>query len=234
MDPNATPSFEIANIKLSKPDQRGGHSFQGTRLRSTNTALNDLIAFAYEVHLKQAIGTPPWAGTDKFDIEVKPEGEGMPSGKQWKGMLQSLMADRFKLAFHREMKELPVYALSVGKTGPKLTKGDPNGVPTLDFGALGTLHATSATMADFTQAMQAVVLDRPVVDQTGLVGSFDFDLTWTPDDSQFAGIMAKIPSLADAPPLHTAIQEQIGLKLESTRTPVVVLVIDHVEKPSEK
>ena len=234
MDPNAAPSFEVATIKPSKPDQRGGHSFQGNRLRFTNITLNDLIAFAYEIHLKQAIGTPPWAGTDKFDVEVKPEGEGMPGGKQWKGMLQKLMADRFKLAFHREIKELPVYALSVGKTGPKLTKGDPNGVPTLDFGALATLHATNATMADFTQAMQAAVLDRPVVDQTGLEGRFDFDLTWTPDDSQFAGIEAKIPSLADAPSLYTAIQEQIGLKLDSTNAPAEVLIIDHVEKPSEK
>jgi uncharacterized protein (TIGR03435 family) len=233
MDPNATPSFKVATIKPSKADQRGGHSFQGNRLRFTNITLNDLIAFAYEVHLKQAIGTPAWAGTDKFDIEVKPEGEGMPSGKQWKGMLQKLMADRFKLVFHREMKELPVYALSVGNTGPKLTKGNPNGIPTLDFGALGTLHATDATVSDFTQAMQAVVLDRPVVDQTGLVGRFDFDLNWTPDDSQFAAIEAKVPSLADAPPLYTAIQEQIGLKLDATKAPAEVLVIDHAEKPFE-
>jgi hypothetical protein len=77
MDPNATPSFEVATIKPSKPDQPGGHSFQGNRLRFTNITLNDLIVFAYDVHLKQAIGTPPWAGTDKFDVEVKPEGEGM-------------------------------------------------------------------------------------------------------------------------------------------------------------
>jgi hypothetical protein len=122
MDPNATPSFEVATIKPSKPDQRGGGFglVQGNRLRATNITLNDLIAFAYEVHPKQAIGTPPWAGTDKFDIEAKPEGEGAPSGKQWKGMLQKLIADRFKLAFHREMKELPVYALSVSKNGVRL------------------------------------------------------------------------------------------------------------------
>jgi uncharacterized protein (TIGR03435 family) len=233
MDPNATPSFEVS-IKPSNPDQRRGHSFQGNRLRFTNIALNDLIAFTYEVHPKQAIGTPPWAGTDKFDVEVKPEGEGMPSGKQWQGMLQKLMADRFKLAFHREKKELFVYVLSVGKTGPKLTKGDPNGVPTLDFGVLGSLHATNATMPDFTQMMQAIALDRPVVDQTGLEGRFDFDLNWQPDDSQFARLEARIPPLAGAPPLYTAIQEQIGLKLDAAKAPVEILVIDHVEKPSEK
>jgi uncharacterized protein (TIGR03435 family) len=89
-------------------------------------------------------------------------------------------------------------------------------------------------MADFTHMMQAIALDRPVVDQTGLEGRFDFDLNWQPDDSQFAGLEARIPPLADEPPLYTAIQEQIGLKLDSTRAPVELLVIDHVEKPSEK
>jgi uncharacterized protein (TIGR03435 family) len=234
MDPNATPSFEVATIKPSKPDQQGeGYGFQGNRLRATIT-LSDLIAFAYEVHPNQAIGTPPWAGTDKFDIEAKPEGEGMPSGKQWKGMLRKLMADRFKLAFHREMKELPVYALSVGKTGLKLTKGDPKGIPTLEFGVLGSLHVANATMADFTQMMQALVLDRPVVDQTGLEGRFDFDLNWTPDDSQFPSLRDKIHPLVNAPPpLYKAIQEQIGLKLDSIQAPVEVLVLDYVEKPSE-
>jgi uncharacterized protein (TIGR03435 family) len=238
MDPNATPRFEVATIKPSKPDQGGGHEFQhefqGHRLRFTNITLNQLITFSYNVHTKQAIGTPPWAGTDKFDIEVKPEGEDMPSGKQWKSMLQKLMADRFKLEFHREMKELPIYALSVGKVGPKLTKGDPNGVPSLHFGVLGTLHVTNATMADFVFFMQWTVLDRPVVDQTGLDGRFDFDLIWKPDDSQFAGLEAKIPPPADAPPLYTAIQEQIGLKLDNATMRMQVLVIDHVEKPSGK
>jgi uncharacterized protein (TIGR03435 family) len=236
MDPNATPSFQVA-INPSNPDQRRGLGFQGNRLSFTNITLNDLIAFAYEVHLKQVIGTPPWAGTDKFDIEIKPKGEGMPGGKQWKGMLQKLMADHFKLTFHREKKELPVYVLSVDKTGPKLTKSgvDPNGPPTLEFGAQGTLHATNATMADFTEAMQTVVLDRPVVDRTGLEGRFDFDLNWTPDDSQYAGLEARrIRHSVDAPPLYAAIQEQIGLRLDTAKAPVEILVIDHVEKPPGK
>ena len=238
MDPSAKPSFEVA-IRPSNPDQQGGglRLVQGNLLRGTNITLNYLISFAYEVHPKLIIGTPPWAGTDEFGLEAKPEGEGAPSEKQWQGMLQKLLADRFKLAFHREKKELPVYTLSVGKTGPKLitSGGDPNGPPALEFGAQGTLHATNATMADFTQAMQAVVLDRPVVDQTGIKGRFDFDLNWTPDDSQYAGIEARrIRPQADAPPLVTAIQEQIGLKLDAARAPVDGLVIDHVEKPSEK
>jgi uncharacterized protein (TIGR03435 family) len=240
MDPNATPSFE-STIKPSKPGQRGSGFglVQGNSARAANVTFNDLIAFAFDIHPKQAIGTPPWAGTEKFDIELKAEGEGAPSGKQWKAMLQKLLTDRFKLVFHLQKKELPVYALSVCTTGPKLTKsgGDPNGPPALEFGALGTLHVTNASMASFAQAMQAVVLDKPVVDQTGLEGRYDFDLHWTHDNSQFAGIEAKIPFPTDGanspPPLDKAIQEQLGLKLDASAAPVEVLVMDHVEKPPE-
>jgi uncharacterized protein (TIGR03435 family) len=182
---------------------------QGNLLRGTNITLNYLISFAYEVHPKLIIGTPPWAGTDEFGIEAKPEGEGAPNEKQWQGMLQKVLPDRFKLAFHREKKELPVCALSVGKTGPKLTKsgGDPNGPPALEFGARRTLHATNATMADFTRAMQAVVLDRPVVDQTGLKRSLS-DLMRAlrsrsedgtrPVDAAMLSAEAKRPGIQDA------------------------------------
>jgi uncharacterized protein (TIGR03435 family) len=238
MNPNATPSFKVTINPSNPASTPGGIYFvQGNLLRGTNITLNYLISFAYEVHPKLIIGTPPWAETDEFGIEAKPESEGAPSEKQWQDMLQKLLADRFKLAFHREKKDLPVYALSVGKTGPKLTNsgGDSNGLPALEFGAQGTLHATKATMAEFTQSMQAVVLDRPVVDRTGLKGRFDFDLNWTPDDTQYTGIEARrIRHSADAPPLYTAIQEQIGLKLDATKAPVELLVIDHVEKPSAK
>ena len=91
-------------------------------------------------------------------------------------------------------------------------------------------------MADFAGLMQAAVLDRPVIDHTGLQGRWDFILKWTPDESQFSGMGVKVPPLSDAadapPPLFTAIQEQIGLKLEATKAPVPVLVLDHIEKPS--
>jgi uncharacterized protein (TIGR03435 family) len=178
--------------------------------------------------------------TDKFDIDGKPEGEGMPSEKQWDGMLQKLIVERFKFTFHHDKKELSVYVLNVAKSGPKLTKNDtnPNGLPALFFrGRLGDLGVHNANMGDFTGMMQNVVLDRPVLDQTGLTGRYDFTLLWTPDDSQFGGMGAKIPPPSDnttAPPnLYTAIQEQIGLKLDAAKAPADVLVIDHVEKPSE-
>jgi uncharacterized protein (TIGR03435 family) len=133
-----------------------------------------------------------------------------------------------------------VYVLSVAKTGQKMTKsgGDPNGLPALFFqGGPGKLGVRNALMTDFTGLMQSVVLDRPVLDQTGITGRWDFTLNWTPDDSQFNGFGARIPPPADgstAPPnLYTAIQEQIGLKLEAAKAPADVMVIDQVEKPSD-
>jgi uncharacterized protein (TIGR03435 family) len=154
-------------------------------------------------------------------------------------MVQKLLAERFQFSIHHDKRELSIYALSVAKGGPKLAKseGDPNGLPALFFrGKLGDLTVRNANMADFAGLMQAAVLDRPVVNQTGLEGKYDFTLNWTPDDSQFSGMGAKIPpptDSADAPPnLYTAIQEQIGLKLDATKAPTDVLVIDKVEKPS--
>ena len=153
--------------------------------------------------------------------------------------MQKLLTDRFSLVFHRETKPLPVYTIVVGSRGPMLTKNDtnPNGLPSLLFRGLGVLPAMNASMTDLARVMQAAVLDRPVVDKTGLQGRYDFTLTWTPDDSQFRGLGVRVPPPsgdANAPPgLFTAIQEQLGLKLESTNAPVDVLVIDRVEKPSE-
>jgi uncharacterized protein (TIGR03435 family) len=241
MDANANPSFEVATIKPSKPDeQRKAFLVRGRRFEVINQPLVQILCFAYDVQEKQLIGLPLWAEIEKYDISGEPEGEGAPSGRQWKGMLQKLVVERFRLTFHRDKRELSVYALSVAKGGPKLTKspGDPNGLPGLFFrGRLGDLGVRNANMADFTQLMQSAVLDRPVVDQTGLSGRFDFTLDWTPDDSQFAGMGAKFSpptDSANAPPnLYTAIQEQIGLKLEATKAPADVMVIDHVDKPSE-
>ena len=240
MAANANPSFEVATIKPSKPDdQRKAFLVRGNRFQIINETLSEMISFAYGVHAKQVIGAPDWVEKDKFDIDAKPDGEGAPSEKQWKGMLQKLLVERYKLTFHHDKKELSVYVLSIAKSGPKLTKseGDPNGLPGLFFRALGALNVRNATMADFAGLMQQAVLDRPVLDQTGLTGRFDFTLNWTPDDSQFGGMGAKIPPPTDsatAPPnLYTAIQEQIGLKLDATKAPADVLVIDHVEKPSE-
>jgi uncharacterized protein (TIGR03435 family) len=240
MAANANPSFEVATIKPSKPDTPGKmFRVQGRRFTTLNTTLSDIISFAYGTHPKQLIGAPSWVETDKFDIEAQPDGDGAPSDKQWKSMWQKLLAERFKLSFHRDKKELSVYVLSVSKTGQKLTKseGDPKGLPGLWFQGLGKLNVRNATMEDFAGLMQSAVLDRPVLDQTGLSGRWDFLLNWTPDDSQFASFGMKIPpptgGANEPPALYTAIQEQIGLKLDATRAPAEVFVVDHVEKPSD-
>jgi uncharacterized protein (TIGR03435 family) len=239
MAADADPSFEVATIKPSKPDdQRKAFVVRGNEFHIINQPLTQIISFAYSVQAKQVIGLPDWGDSDKFDIDGKPDGEGAPNGKQWKIMIQKLLADRFKLTFHKDKKELSVYVLSVSKTGAKMTKNDsaPNGLPALFFQGLGKLNVRNALMTDFAGLMQSAVLDRPVLDQTALTGRFDFSLNWTPDDSQFAGMGARVPpptDSADAPPnLYTAIQEQIGLKLEATKAPADVMVIDHVEKPS--
>jgi bla regulator protein blaR1 len=236
---NPDPAFEVATIKPSKPGAPGkAFTMRGQQFKTFNTTLVDMISLAYKVHARQIIGGPPWMGADKFDVDAKPEGKGAPNEEQIDIMLRKLLAERFKLSFHRDKKELAVYALVIGKNGPKLTKsaGDPNGLPGLMFRGLGVLPVTNATMTDFAGTMQGAVLDRPVVDHTGLTGKWDFTLKWTPDETQFAALGVHPPAPpenAAEPDLFTAIQEQAGLKLESTKAFVEVLVIDHVEKPSE-
>ena len=123
MDANANPSFEVATIKPSAPNQPGkGFGFRGDHFRTANTNLNDLIAFAYGLHAKQIIDAPPWFGTDLYDIEAKPDTEGRPNQKQMQTMVQKLLADRFKLTFHHDTRELSVYVIRVASGGPKMTK----------------------------------------------------------------------------------------------------------------
>lgn len=241
MAADAVLKFEVASIKPSQPGAQGmGITMRGPKeVVTVNTSLSDLMVFAYGIHSRQISGAPAWFESDHYDITAKPEADGLPNRKQLEGLFQSLLADRFKLTFHREKKELSVYAVTVGKSGAKLTKSeaDPNSLPGLGFRALGDLAARNANMADFASLLQATVLDRPVVDQTGLSGRFDFTLKWTPDEFQFNSLGGQIPrpsaDAPDAPPiLSTAIQQQLGLKLDGTKAPVEVLVIDRVEKPS--
>ena len=240
MAADASMTFEVATVRPSKPDVPGKlFTFKGRQFMTINTTVADLITFAYGVHARQITAGPEWLESDKYDVTGQPEAQGQPNERQVRALVRSLLADRFKLEVQRGTKDLPVYALTVGTGGPKLSRNDtnPNGLPALFFKGLGTLPALNASMADFAGVMQAAVLDRPVVDKTGLSGRFDFTLRWTPDDSQFRGMGVRVPAPVDdpnAPPgLFTAIQEQLGLKLESTNAPVEVLVITRVERPSE-
>jgi uncharacterized protein (TIGR03435 family) len=240
MAADADPSFEVATIKPSKPEQQGrGFRMQGRNFSTMNTTLVDLITFTYGVQEKQVIGGADWMRTVKFDLSAQPDVSGAPNPDQLKSMVKKLLADRFQLKFHKDKKELSAYLLSMAKGGPKLTKNDsnPDGLPSLFFRGLGVLPARNTTMPEFTQLLQSAVFDRPVVDQTNLAGRWDFLLKWTPDESQFISLGVKVPPPSEAadapPPIFTAIQEQIGLKLDAGKAQVDVIVIDHVEKPSE-
>ena len=160
--------------------------------------------------------------------------------KQMNMLMENLLADRFQLKFHYEKRELPVYVLTV-KSTPKMdvSKASPDAGTGFGFRRLGDLTVRNMTMAEFAKWMQGGVMDRPVIDQTGLKDRYDFTLKWTPDDSQFAqfrttGALPQTnPEDPNAPPsLYTALQEQLGLRMEPTKAMDDVMVIDSVQKPS--
>lgn len=239
MDPKADPNIEIATIKPSPPDAKG-KNFGGAprKFQTRNTTLSDLMMFAFDVQQKQILNGPAWMETEHYDLMLQPDLPGAPSEAQVRSMMRKLLADRFGLKFHKDQKEMAAYVLTVAKSGPKLTKSEaePDSPHAFFFTQLGNLTFRNMTMDDFAHGMQSAVFDRPVVNKTGVEGHFDGRLKWNPDETQFAVFgMKVVPSDApDAPPpVYQAIQDQIGLKLESTKTQVDVMVLDHVEKPSE-
>jgi uncharacterized protein (TIGR03435 family) len=241
MDPNADPTFEVATVKPSDPNAQGkGIRVQGRRFFTLNTTLSEIIAFAYGIQQKQIVGAPAWVETDKFDLNGNPDVPGQPNDKQLKSMIKKLVVDRFGFKFHADKRDMAAYVLSVGPGTPKLEKNTSGGtLPGLFFTGVGKLRVTNATMLDFTSMIQNSVFDRPVVNKTALEGRWDFTLKWTPDETQFPGAPAAMRTppatdAADAPPtIYKAVQEQLGLKLESTKTQVDVLVVDNVTKPSD-
>ena len=153
-------------------------------------------------------------------------------------MLRKLLAERFKLTFHRERKDFSIYELEVAAGGPKLkvstaAADEPPALVSTVYPQKVVLPARNATMADFVAMMQRAMMDRPVVDETGLKGRYDFDLEWAPDETQFGGELPRAPSDAQAAPLFTAIREQLGLEFKATRGPVDALVVDGAERPAE-
>jgi uncharacterized protein (TIGR03435 family) len=244
MAATSDPGIEAATIKPSEPGRPGKiFTLRGKNIVTVNTTLTDLITMAYDLHGKQIIGLPAWADTDKYDLTIGPDVPGQPNVAQMKILIQKLLADRFQLKFHREKKELAVYTITVTKTGSKVTKSqaDANGLPGLFFGRAPTgtsFNVRNATMTEVASVLQGSVLDKPVVDQTGLAEKYDFTLTFTPDASQMTGFGPPPPAPAGAdtaeaaPDIFAAFQQQLGLKLESTKAPADVLVIDKVEKPS--
>ena len=249
MAADADPNFEVATIK---PNNTGATSMQALIIRGRNFAtrassLVDLISFAYAVQVKQIVNVPDWSDKDRYDIAAVPEQEGAPNVEQLRIMVRKLLTDRYKLAFHHDKREMSAYVLTVGKDGPKLKPTQlqstlPGFFATPGTGGL-TLHMINSTTGNFAGFLQMLVLDRPVVDKTGIQGRFDYQCTFTPDDSQFGGHPPPIPAqgnndgstdtaTAAAPSLYDAVQQELGLKLSAEKTAVDIIAIDHVEKPT--
>jgi uncharacterized protein (TIGR03435 family) len=235
------PEFEVATIKPAGASPGLGLNVTATELRAQSISLAGLITFTFELHLTQVSGLPGWAENEGYEIVAKLPQGGDPSDVQIRTMLKNLMQSRFGLSFHTEKRELSVYTVSIGKNGPagiKMVKNTTNG-QRIGAQGLGRTTLSGVTMADFAGQLQLRVLDRPVIDRTGLTDRYDFTLNWRPDEFQFPRASAAqrayaVSAGADAlPDLFTAVQEQLGLKLDATKALTDVLVIDKVSKPSE-
>jgi uncharacterized protein (TIGR03435 family) len=235
---DAKPDVEVATVKPTQPgnDQMVFQTHGGTLLIK-NLTLLFMISFAYDLPTRQITGEPAWMGTDKWDIEAKADTPGELNPSQTKLMMQKLFAERFGLQIHEEKRKMAAFVLSVSKDGPKMTKStDASLAPGQLLNPSGVITGTSLTMAALAETLQRYVFSKPVVDKTGLDGRWDFTLKWTPDDTQFPDAPESMRKPADDgnawPSLFTAIQEQLGLKLEAQKADVKVLVVDHVDHPS--
>lgn len=229
---DADPSFEVAVIKPSDPnDHSQGFGLKGHRVSIENNTMTSLICFAYSIQKTQIVNAPRWFDEQPWDIDGVPDAEGTPDWHQYRRMLQKLLTTRFGLVMHQDKRELSVYALTVAKDGPKLEKSkrDPDTLPDSSghgMGAAQMMKFTNDSMNEFAQVLQLMGVDRPVVDQTNLPGRYDFTLIWTPDPM-------RITESDAAPVLFTAVQEQLGLKLEATRVSTDVFVIDAATRPTQ-
>lgn len=236
----ASLAFEVATIKPVPPDTKSGRYIimQGKdRFVAKHYTLKLMIAAAYDVSPKAISGGPAWMDSDHFDIAALTPGTDRPSRDEQMAMLRNLIVERFQLTTHREQKELSIYQLEIARGGPKLQASAE--APSEPAALISTVYpdrihmpARNATMAEFASILQRAVLDRPVVDKTGLTGRYDFDLDWAPDETQFGGEIPTARSDAPSPPFFTAIEQQIGLRIEATKGPVMALVVDSAQPPT--
>jgi uncharacterized protein (TIGR03435 family) len=257
--PNA---FEIASVKRSNQASPVSLNVSpGGRFTATGITLRRLIMYAYNVGAPLTSGGDSWVDSERFDIVAKPPEGSIPdsvgrqlqlNGKNGRGlgwmatgdnesaqrlrrMLQTLLADRFQLRLRKETKEMPVYALVVGRNGARVQESKIESSPQVSF-VMGQLTFRS-TPISFLVTMLTELTGRRVLDETGLKSNYDFKLQWTPDEIQRPGAGAANPATVQPefpdPSLFTALQEQLGLKLDSTRGAVQILIVDHAERPSE-
>jgi uncharacterized protein (TIGR03435 family) len=258
--PAQKPAFEVASIKANTASYGFGTpiSVAGGRFAANLISVSGLINWAYRSSTgtpflrTQIIGLPSWATADHFDIQAKPEGESRDVPlEEMQVMVQRMLQDRFQLKSHRETREAPIYILTVAKPGriklspdqsptppptgpravlpPRLPRGRSVNVAFMNAsrGIDGTMAGNAVPITDLVEMLQGQV-ERIVVDKTGLSGLFDFNVKYTPD-----GPGSPPTTDPQAPSIFTALQEELGLKLESSKGPVEVLVIDSVSKPTE-
>ena len=225
--------FEVAAIRPSgaADASSSGISTGHGLLHGDNVTLERCIIGAYGVGPQQVVGGPDWIATDRWDIRAK-AGTADAGDHVLDLMLQSLLADRFRLALHRDTRTMSAYVLEVDAKGPKMEKAEQGESVTNAHTISGdhprvTIDVRNTGMDMFAQILSRS-MDLPVVNQTCLQGIYNFTLSWTPDNLRAAG-----QSSADDVTIFTAIREQLGMKLRAAKAPVEVLVVDHAEKPSE-
>jgi uncharacterized protein (TIGR03435 family) len=216
------PKFEVASIKPGDPNSpHTGADSDNDRLTLTNVTLKRCIMTAYRIGPNQIVGGPNWLDSDRYVIAAKAEQAAHDDVMML--MLQSLLAERFKLVLHRETQVGEAYAMEVAKGGAKMEKAETNGDSTNSF--RGRLEAKGTTMARLAEVLSRQ-MDLPVVDQTKLEGAFNFTLKWQPENNGAAA------ETVDAlPSIFTALQEQLGLRLRATKAPIEMLVIVRAEHP---
>jgi bla regulator protein blaR1 len=234
----AAQSFEAASLKPSQPSAdhpiTGFQAPGGGRLNTFSTSLRMLIIYAYNVKDFQVSGGPGWANSETYDIVAK--GDGDAARPQLRLMLQALLKDRFKLALRHETKDAPIYELVVAKGGSKIQEDTTSFNQRIGMTGAGKITAQKASLAMFADVL-GTLAGRPVLDKTGLSGTFKFKLDWTPDPGEGGPPGLARPDVAppdsNGPSLFTALQEQLGLRLQSAKGPVESLVIEKAEKPTE-
>jgi uncharacterized protein (TIGR03435 family) len=229
--PALAPSFEAASVKLASPDATDfGVDTDPGLLRVEAQTLRDMVRIAYGVNDSQVAGGPKWANSDRFDITGRANG---PAGsKELLTMLQNLLGERFKLTIHRETKTAQGYALVVAKGGVKMQKSESK--ESNSSGGRGRIDAKGYSMRQLAERLARAVR-APVEDATETPGGFNFTLTWSPDEPSAKALASDRAAGDDsnAPSIFTALQEQLGLKLESRKVTMEVIVIDRAEKPGE-
>jgi uncharacterized protein (TIGR03435 family) len=223
-------AFGAASIKPARPGVRG-YSIRPLpgRMSAENVTLKLLIGEAYNVHDFQISGGPNWIDSDRYDVEAKADGD--PGRKQLRAMLQTLLADRFGLAVRHESREMPVLMLEAAKGGPKLQPAKHPEAPVM-FRVFQRrqITAENAPLENLRETL-TWLLGRSVLDGTGLQGSFDYHLEWSPDEVQLQSQEAPLQIDGNAPSLGVALQQQMGLKLVSQKGSVNVIAVEKAERP---